>query len=149
MLLLAGLVLGSMGIYRYQQVAYLAREASRYAAVHAGQYQTENASAITAGTLPNVTADYITQNIVQPQAFNMDTTQLKVTITFNTSAGNFGWDDTANNGNRWPYTTTTVGSKTYNDTNTVSVTINYTWVPGWFFSDPITLTSTAVMPVCY
>ena len=54
MLLLAGLVVCAINVFCYQQVAYLARETARYAAVHAGQYQKENAAAITAGTLPNV-----------------------------------------------------------------------------------------------
>jgi len=34
-LLVAGLVVCAMGVFRYQQMAHLAREAARYAAVHA------------------------------------------------------------------------------------------------------------------
>jgi hypothetical protein len=59
-------------VFRYQQMAHLAREAARYAAAHAGQYQAENAAAIAQGTLPNVTADYITQQIVQANATALD-----------------------------------------------------------------------------
>jgi Flp pilus assembly protein TadG len=148
-LLLLGLVVWSMGVFRYQQMAYLAREAARYAAVHAGQYQQENAAAITAGTLPNVTSDYITTNIVQANAVNLESSSLQVTVTINTSGGSYGWDDTANNGNRWHYSTTTANGTTYNVTNTVSVTVTYQWTPEWGFGGPYTLTSTAVMPVCY
>jgi Flp pilus assembly protein TadG len=149
LLLLLGLVVCAMGVYRYQSVAYLAREAARYAAAHAGQYQQENATAISQGTLPDVTSDYITQNIVKARAVNLDTSALNVTVNFNTSAGSYGWDDTDHNGDRWPYSTTTVNGTSYNTTNTVSVTVSYQWVPEWFLGGPITVTSTSVMPVCY
>src|ERR1700722_2527637 len=79
MLLLLGLVVGAMGVFRYQQTAYLARLAARYAAVHGGQYQKENAAAITAGTLPNVTDSYLT-NVTQANSVNLDLTQLKVAV---------------------------------------------------------------------
>jgi Flp pilus assembly protein TadG len=147
-LLLAGLVVLAMGVFRYQQTAYLAREAARYAAVHAGQYQKENA-AITQGTLPNVTSDYITTNVVQASAINLDPSALTVSVKFNTTGGSYDWDDTANNGQRWPYSPVTVNGTTYNATNTVSVTITYQWMPEWGLAGPITMTSTAVVPVCY
>src|SRR5262245_805380 len=84
LVLLIGLVVGAMGVFRYQQMAYLAREAARYAAVHGGQYQRENAAAITQGTLPNVTSDYIKQNVILGRASNLDASQLRVNITINT-----------------------------------------------------------------
>jgi hypothetical protein len=150
MVLLAGLAICAMNVFCYQQTAYLARETARFASVHAGQYLQENAAAITAGTLPSVDSNYLTTNIAQARAVNLDTTQLSVTVNFNTSSGSFGWDDTANNGDRWPYSAVTRSDGTsYNETNTVSVTVTYTYNPVWFLSGPITVTSTAVMPVCY
>jgi Flp pilus assembly protein TadG len=149
MLLVAGLVVGAMGVFRYQQTAYLAREAARYAAVHGGQYQKDNAAAIAKGTLPNVTSAYLTTNIVQANASNLDPSQLQVAVNFNTSSGTYSWDDTAGNGNRWPYSSQTISGTTYNVTNTVSVTVTYQWIPEWFLTGPITLTSTSVMPMCY
>jgi len=149
MVLIAGLAVCGMFISAYQQAAYLAREGARFASVHAGGYATENATAITQGALPNVTSSYITTNVVQPNAVNLDATQLQVTVKFNTSSGSFDWDDTANNGNRMPYSTTTTNGTTYNVTNTVSVTVSYQYVPVWFLMDPLTVTSTSVMPVCY
>jgi TadE-like protein len=148
-LLVVGLVVCSMGVFRYQQMAHLAREAARYAAVHAGQYQQENAAAITAGTLPNVTAAYITTNVVQANAASLDLSSLQTSIKFNTAGGSFDWDDTANNGQRWPTSPKTINGTTYSQTNTVSVTVTSQWMPEWFLAGPITLTSTAVMPVCY
>jgi Flp pilus assembly protein TadG len=147
--LVVGLMVGAMGVFRYQQMAYLARETARYAAVHAGQYQQENAGAIKAGTLPNVTSTYLTDNVAKANAVSLDPSFLTVAVNFNTSAGSFDWDDTGGNGDRWPYSPKTVNGTTYSDTNTVSVTVTYQWIPEWFLSGPITITSTAVMPVCY
>ncbi len=144
-----GLAVGGMGISRYQQAAYLAREAARYAACHAGQYQQENAAAITAGTLPNVNESYVIQNIVKANAAGMDTSKLTVSVSFNMSSGSYDWDDTTDNNNRWPYSQVTNNGTTYNETNTVSVTVTYQWFPELYLVGPINLTSTSVMPVAY
>ncbi len=143
------IVVGGMGVYRYQQVCYLAREAARYASVHAGQYQQEKAAAITAGTLPNATESYIIANVITANATNMDSANTQVSININTSSGSYDWDDTTNNNNRWPNSPKTISSVTYNETNTVSVTVTYTWYPELFLVGPFTLTSTSVMPICY
>ena len=144
-----GVMIVGLGVFRYQEVAYLAREAARFASVHAGQYQQENAAAIAAASMPNVTDSYITPNIVQANATMLDAGSLNVTINFNTSSGSYDWDDTANNGNRWPYSETTQNGSNYNATNTVSVTVSYTWVPEAYLIGPFTLTSTSCMAVCY
>jgi len=144
-----GLLVGGMGIFRYQEVANLAREGARYAATHAGQYQQENAAAITAGTLPNVNDDYITKNIIKPRAYYMDTSKLQVSITINTPNGSFDWDSTSKNGARWPSSQETISNTNYNVTNTVSVTVTYPWVPEGLLVGPINLSSTSVIPMCY
>jgi Flp pilus assembly protein TadG len=149
MVLLAGLIVLGMGVFRYQEMAYLAREAARFAAVHGGQYQQENAAAINAGTLPNVDDNYLTQNIIKAQAVVLDPSKLTVKVNFNMSSGSYDWDDTADNGQRWPSSQKTINGTNYNETNTVSVTVSYQWFPEWFFVGPITLTSTSVMPMCY
>jgi Flp pilus assembly protein TadG len=86
-IVLLGMMVGSMGVFRYQQVAYMAREAARFASVHGAEYQTDNAAAITANTLPNPTEAYITNNLVMANAAAMDTSLLSVTIMFNQSTG--------------------------------------------------------------
>jgi Flp pilus assembly protein TadG len=149
MLLVAGVIVLAMGVFRYQEMAHLAREAARFACVHGGQYQQENAAAITAGTLPNVDANYITQNIVKARAVSLDPAQLTVRVQLNMSSGTYGWDDTANNGDRWPSSQKTINGTNYSETNTVSVTISYQWSPPWFLGGTMTLTSTSVMPMCY
>ena len=149
MLLVAGLMVCGMGVFRYQETASLAREAARFAAVHGGMYQKENAAAISAGLLPNVDDKYLTQNVVQARAVVLDPSKLTVQVQFNTSAGSYDWDNTGDNGARWPTSQKTINGTNYSETNTVSVTVSYQWVPEWFLSGPITLTSTSVMPMCY
>jgi Flp pilus assembly protein TadG len=148
-LLLVGLVVGGAGVHRYQQVSHLAREAARFASVHGGQYMQESAALIQQGTLPNVNDAYITTNLVQANAAGMDPSQLTVSINFNMSSGSYDWDNLSQNANRWPYSSRTIGTTTYSETNTVSVTVTYVWWPEAYFVGPITLTSTSVMPMCY
>ena len=139
---------GGMGIFQYQQDAYLAREAARYASTHGGEYQQENDSAIKAGSLPNVTEDYLKKNIIYPQTTWIDQSQLTVTTMFNQPGSYAGWDSTAN---RWPTSlwTDPVTGIQYSITNTVSVTVSYQWYPLYYLTGPITLQSTSVMPMCY
>lgn len=144
-----GILVGGMGIFRYQQVCYLAREAARFASTHAGQYQQENAQAIQNGTLPNVNEAYLQTNIIAANASNLNAANLASSVTVNMPGGNYDWDDTADNNNRWPNSLQTINQVTYNQTNTVSVTVTYTWVPEMLLIGPITLTSTSVMPICY
>lgn len=141
--------IGGMGVFRYQAVAAMAREAARFASTHGGDYAQENNQAILKGTLPNVTKNYIINNVVLPNAVSMDTTKLTTTISFNTSSGSYDWDDIANNGNRWPYSLKVINATTYSETNTVSVTVTYTWFPEGFLVGPITLSSKSVMPMSY
>src|SRR5262249_44532151 len=101
-IIVLAIIVGGMGIFRYQEMSSMAREAARYASTHGGQYQKDNSTAIAAGTLPNVNDSYLTTNIINPQAVSIDTTKLQVSIKFNTNSGSYDWDDTANNGNRWP-----------------------------------------------
>jgi hypothetical protein len=149
-LLILGVLIGGMGVFRYQEVAHLARRTARYAAVHGGQYAQDNAAAITAGTLPSVNQDYLTQNIAAANAVLLSSSQLSVSATITTHSGSYDWDDTAGNNNRMPYSTYTDSNKnTENVTNTVQVTVSYQWMPEWFLAGPIILTSTAVVPMSY
>ena len=125
--LVLGLVVGGMGIYRYQQVCYLAREAARYASVHGGQYQQEKAALIAAGTLPNVNEQYIITNIITANATNMDPASTQVNVNFNMSGGSYDWDDTTDNNNRWPSSPKAINGTTYNETNTVRACAIINW----------------------
>lgn len=149
-LLILGVLIGGMGVFRYQEVAHLARLTARYAAVHGGQYAQDNASAITAGTLPNVNGNYLAQNIAAANAVLLNSSQLSVSATIITHSGTYDWDDTADNNNRMPYSTYTDSNKNTDCvTNAVQVTVSYQWMPEWFLAGPIILTSTAVVPMSY
>jgi Flp pilus assembly protein TadG len=52
LLLLLGLLVGGMGVVRYQEVAHLAREGARYASTHAGRY-AEDGQAKQPGPQPS------------------------------------------------------------------------------------------------
>src|SRR5215472_9016330 len=84
-LLVLGLMVGAGGIFRYSQLASLAREGARYASVHGGQYAQERNVAAP-------TPDQIFNNVIAPRAVAFDTTQMGYSITYDTS--------------NWPYHTT-------------------------------------------
>ncbi|HZU37960.1 MAG TPA: TadE family protein [Gemmataceae bacterium] len=149
LLLIFGLVVGGLGIFRYQEVAHLARLTARYAATHGGQYAQDNATAIQNGTLPNVNETYLTQTVMSPAAVAMDTSKLSATVSITTPSGTFDWDSTSSNGNRMPTTTVTQGNSTATVSNTVTVTVTYKWTPELYLVGPITLSSTSVMPMSY
>ena len=155
-LLILGLLIGGMGIFRYQEAAHLARLAARFASTHAAQYERDNALAIQAGTLPYVDKNYLITNVVNANAAALDTTQLSVAVTITMTTGpsatqTYDWDDTTHNSNRAVYSAYTDLStqKLVDVTNTVNVTVTYPWIPELFLVGPINLTSTAVMPLSY
>ncbi len=127
-------------------MAHFAQLTAGYADSHGGQYANENSQAIQAGTLPNTNESYLLDNLVKANAVALDPTLLQVEVSINRPDGTFDWDDTGSTNNRWP--TTTVGSS-QQVTNTVTVTVTYSWIPEGFFSGPITLQSTSVMPMSY
>jgi hypothetical protein len=126
-LLVLGLMVGAAGIFRYQQMAYLAREGARYAIVHGTQWAKDT------GNTAAAPAD-IYNNAILPNAAGLDTTQLSYSVTWN-----------ANNG---PAQATVVNGNIVYTGNTVSVTVSYQWIPEAFLGG-VTLSSTSVMPMAY
>jgi len=127
LLILLGLVVGGMGIFRYQQVAWLAREGARYASVRGTEYKKDVSGAQAA------TAQSVYDNAILPNATAMDPSRLGYSVTWNQ--------------NNSPYTVTTDFERPVG--NTVSVTVTYTWMPEIFFIGPITLSSTSTLPMAY
>jgi Flp pilus assembly protein TadG len=124
--LILATVVGGYGIFRYQQIAMLAREGARYASVHGGQYQQETGNAAATPT-------DVYNNAILPYATSLDLTQLTYSVTWNTS--------------NMPYT---VSNDYENPTsNTVTVTVRYNWFPEVYLVGPITLSSTSTMPMSY
>lgn len=126
-LLLIGLLIGGMGAFRFMQVAHLAREASRWAAVHGADYAGET------GHPAATPSDVYNQSIV-PLATAIDLSQLTYAVTWST--------------NNNPSHDTTVNGKTVKVSNSVTVTITYHWIPESFLA-AINLTSTSVCMMSY
>jgi hypothetical protein len=122
-----GLVIGAGGIFRYQELASLARRAARYAAVHGTQYAKDTGN-------PAPTPADIYNSQVAPYAAALDPSKLSYSITYNTSND--------------PYRTTIVNGNVVPVANTVTVTLTFQWLPEAFLGG-ITLSSTSVMTMSY
>ncbi len=126
-LLLLGLVVGALGMFRYQQVASLARETARYASVHGTHYAKDAGT-----TAPTPTNIY--NAVIATESVALDLSQLSWSITYGTD----------NN----PFHVVIVNGNVTPVTNTVQVTLSYRWVPEAFLGG-VTMTSTSVMPMSY
>jgi Flp pilus assembly protein TadG len=116
-----------LGVYRYQQVAALAREAARYASVHGGQFALDTGQSMA-------TSQSIYTNAIQPKVIGLNLNNLTYSVT---------WD----NSNEMPIYLANVTNNTYMR-NRVTVTLSYKWVPEAYLGS-ITLTSTSVMEMSY
>jgi hypothetical protein len=124
-LLTIGVIVFALGIFRYEELAGLAREGARWAAVHGGQYHQETGNALA-------TPQTVYNTAILPRAVGLDTSKLSYTVT---------WDDPS----EMPVFNDVNGNVV---TNKVTVTLTYTWIPELYFST-MTLRSTSVMPVQY
>jgi Flp pilus assembly protein TadG len=124
MLLLFGLVVRGLGIFRYHQVSGLARESARYASVHGLDYERETGK-------PAATESSIRQDVVLTNSAGLDPNRLTCSVTWDKSnlAREFLPDKTVR-------------------TNIVIVTVSYQWLPEAYFGG-VTLTSTSKMPMSY
>ena len=128
LLLVLGLLVGAAGIFRHSLLASLSREAARYASVHGAQYAQE--MQVTAPT-----PDDIYNNVVLPMAVGVDTSQLKYSITYDTSNSPF-------------HTILDADNNVIPIQNTVTVKLTYQWLPEAYLGG-VTLSSTSVMPMSY
>src|SRR6188474_572224 len=74
--LVFAIIVGGMGVFRYQSVAALAREGARWASVHGGQYAKEK-------NQPAATAADIYTNAIAPGAVGLDPSKLSYTVSWN------------------------------------------------------------------
>jgi Flp pilus assembly protein TadG len=126
-LLLMGIVVGGSGMFRYQEMAHLARTAARYAATHGASWARET------GNTPVTPTDIYNATVV-PGAVALDLSKLTYSVTYNTSSD--------------VYHTITVNGQVVGVYNTVSVTLTYQWIPESYLGG-ISLSSTSVMPMSY
>jgi Flp pilus assembly protein TadG len=126
--LVFGLMIGAMGVFRYQQTAAVAREAARWASVHGGMYAKETGNNAA-------TASDVYQNAIVPRLVDLDPSNVTYAVTWDTD--------------NYPYHTTVDGSGNINKTgNNVKVSVSFAWTSLAYFGQ-ITLTSTSVSPMSY
>jgi Flp pilus assembly protein TadG len=123
--LLIALIVGGMGIFRYQELASVAREASRWASVHGYQYQLDTGN-------PAAKDVDVYNNVIAPNAVGFDLTQLSYSVTWSTD-------------NR-PYNTVIVNNQWVQVRNTVTVQLTYQWIPEMYLGG-YTLTATSTVPM--
>jgi Flp pilus assembly protein TadG len=132
-LLLLGLIIGGLGVFRYQEIASVSREGARWASVNGGQCVRE-ANPLKGSPTLTAAGDVYT-NAIKPQsdAANLDPPSLTYTVS---------WADASQNPTYYDYTNSAWR------TNTVTVTVKYQWIPEAYLGG-ITFTSTSVMPITY
>jgi Flp pilus assembly protein TadG len=124
--LIFAIIVGGLGVFRYQEIAAAAREGARWASVHGGQYAEEK-------NLPAATAADVYNNAIVPAAFGLDLAKLSYTVTWNQ--------------NNMPFSVTNSAQAPIG--NTVTVTVNYQWVPEMYLVGPFNLTSTSTAQMMY
>ena len=125
-LVLFALILGAIGVFRYQQVAQLAREGSRWASVHGANWAVENKQ-------PPTTPASVYDQAIRPKATNMDPARLGCAVT---------WDQ-----DQRPAHVEVRGDDVVTVSNYVSVTVEYQWDA--FLVGTVTLRSTSVSMMHY
>jgi len=136
LVLMIGLIVCGFGVFRYQQVAGLAREGARWASVRGGDYQKDAAQSPP-------TEQQIAAQAVIPFAVGMDPSNLTVQVQWVDRGSGTVWD--------WDAAPKDVRSITATGeyvTNTVRVTVTYQWTPGAFWN-PMALQSVTEMPMSY
>lgn len=129
--LLFALVIGGIGIFRYEEVSTLAREGARYASTHG--YQWRKDAGLPLGTASDWKADIIANGIM-PRIVALDTTQLN-------------FPNTEPNGTLWPDVINQPGKPDNWPGSQVTVQVTYTWFPELYLVGPITFTATSSMPI--
>src|SRR6516165_2943741 len=80
-LLMLGLIIGGLGVFRYQEISSVAREGARWASVH-GYQSAQEANPTGAATL--TTANDVYTNAIKPQAdaANLDPPSLSYSVSY-------------------------------------------------------------------
>lgn len=136
-------IAGGMGVFRYLEVARLAREGARYASTHGGKYLQEGIAEKTG--VPAICNSSDLRSYLAKKTVLLDPDKLEITVTWTAPSG---------------YTPANMPS--YVDTNpnlvppgqsvisnNVIVTVKYHWSPEYFKIGPFTMTSTSNMPMSY
>jgi len=127
LLLLVGLIVLGLGVFRYQQTAAVAREAARWASVRGGLFAQETGQ-------PAATQASVKSQVIPRYSTGLDPNSITVfSVT---------WDDPSE------FPTFFDAKNQVWKSNAVHVTFSYQWLPRVFFGGA-TLTSTSEMPISY
>jgi Flp pilus assembly protein TadG len=133
-LVLLGIISLGLGVFRYLEVSWLAREGARWASVHGALYAKQTGqSAATASDVYN--------QAVAPRAVALQPNSLTCGVTWNKG------DGTATT-NGQVYEMTLVNGSYAMSGDSVTVTVQYAWLPevfGW----SMTLTSSSTVPMSF
>ena len=125
-MLLIGMLVCGMGIFRYQETCHWARAAARWASVHGGQYSQDTGKPLTTST-------DVYNNVLASHLVSLDPTQLTCSVS---------WTDSGEMPVYWN------SAKTKQSINEVKVVVTYTWIPEAYVGG-ITFTHTSTMPMEY
>lgn len=133
--LLFGIIVGGMGVFRYQQVACQAREAARWTCVRGADWAAE-----TGKSSPS--SSDIRNQAVLPYAAGMSGTALSVEVLWvdATTGDTVAWDDSS----QIPRSTNAANEVV---ANRIRVTTTYTWSPKFLWFGPWKLRSVSEMPM--
>jgi hypothetical protein len=141
--LIFALIVGGMGIFRYQTISHLAREGSRYASTHGGQYHLDGIDTLTG--VPQIASSADLQNYLASKLVGLDPNYLTVAVSWSAPPQYVptnmpSYDDT--DPNLVPPGQITIY-------NYVTVTVSYQWMPELFLVGPLTLSSTSTVAMSY
>jgi Flp pilus assembly protein TadG len=131
-----GLIVGGMGVFRYQQVSCLSKEAARWASVRGGDYHKDTG-------LDSPTKQQIVEQAILTHSAGMDPAAISVNVEWIDCGSNTATD--------WDAATKDVHSLNANGeyvSNSVRVTVTYSWSTG-LFGSPSTYQSVCEMPMSY
>jgi Flp pilus assembly protein TadG len=141
--LVLSLIVGGLGIFRFQEVAHLAREGARYAATHGGQYQQDGIATSTG--VSAVSSSDTLRSYLLPRTLLLTSSNLTITASWS-GAGSV----TPSNMPTYVNTDSNLSPPAQiSIQNYVTVTVSYKWMPEVYVVGPITLTSTSTMPMSY
>ena len=75
-LLVVGLIVGAIGVFRYQEMAALAREGARWASVRGATYELKTGNKAA-------TQQDVYEEVIVPKAVALDKSQLTCSVTWN------------------------------------------------------------------
>ncbi len=147
LLFVFGLIVGGLGVFRYQEVAHLAREGARYASTHGGIYQHDGIAQLTG--VPAIASSSDLSTYLATKTALLDPNLLQVSVS---------WVDSA--GVRITHVPPNMPTYVDADPNlippgqrvvqsNVAVTVTYQWLPEVYSLGPISLSSTSRMPMSY